>query len=192
MKPRSAAATVLLIAALVTGCSGAPGATASDPVSSPSATAATFNDADVMFASMMIPHHEQAIEMSDVVLAKQGVDPQVVELAQAIKQAQGPEIEQLRGWLAAWGAEPATDHSGHGMDGMMSEEDMAALGSASGPEASKLFLEQMIEHHEGAVTMAETHLDQGQNPDALKLAQAVVDTQTAEIQTMRELLDQAR
>lgn len=55
------------------------------------------------FVHMMIPHHQQAIEMSDIVLAKQGVDPQVTDLAKQIKAAQGPEIEKLQGWLNQWG-----------------------------------------------------------------------------------------
>ena len=154
--------------------------------------AADVNDADVMFASMMIVHHEQAIEMSDIVLAKDGVYPEVVELAEAIKAAQGPEIEQLQGWLNAWGVNPEehqTDGMDHG-DGMMTEDDLAALESADGTEASKLFLEQMIVHHEGAIEMAQTELDQGANEEVIALAQAILDTQTTEIATMENLLTQ--
>ena len=112
------------------------------------------------FAQGMIPHHEQAIEMSDMLLAKQGIDPQVVSLANEIKAAQGPEIEQMKGWLSQWGVSPTTTNSpsssmpgmpGHDMPGgdmpgmsgghgMMSEQDMAALQNAQGTEASRLFL----------------------------------------------------
>lgn len=159
--------------------------------SSPSDSAADFNAADEMFATMMIPHHEQAVEMSDMILAKSDVDPRVLELAQQIKDAQQPEIDTMEGWLEDWGVD-GMDMGGmdHGGDGMMSEEDMAALEAATGPEAARLFLEQMILHHQGAIEMAEAELQDGKNADALALAQAVVDTQSAEITTMQDLLTQ--
>ncbi|MBO1903135.1 DUF305 domain-containing protein [Leucobacter weissii] len=193
MKFRTAATAALaLTAALVfAGCSAE-----NDDDSMPgmdhgsSEQAADVNDADVMFASMMIVHHEQAIEMSDIVLAKDGVAPEVVELAEQIKAAQGPEIEQLQGWLGDWGVNPEEQQMGgmdHG-DGMMTEDDLAALESADGAEASQLFLEQMIVHHEGAVEMAQTQVDDGSNPDAVELAQTIIDAQTAEIQEMQDLL----
>lgn len=193
MKFRTAATAALaLTAALVlAGCSAG-----NDDGSMPgmdhgaSEQAADVNDADVMFASMMIVHHEQAIEMSDIVLAKEGVAPEVVELAEQIKAAQGPEIEQLQGWLEDWGVNPEEHQMGgmdHG-DGMMTEDDLAALESADGPEASQLFLEQMIVHHEGAVEMAQTQVDDGSNPDAVELAQNIIDAQTTEIQEMQDLL----
>ena len=147
------------------------------------------NDADVMFAQMMIPHHEQAIEMADVVLAKSDSGLPITELANQVKAAQAPEIEELNQWLDAWGAESASAHDGHaGMDGMMSDEDMQALGDAAGPEASRLFLEQMIAHHQGAVEMAQTEIESGQDAGAVEMAQTIVDTQQAEIKTMETLL----
>lgn len=154
------------------------------------------NAADVEFAQGMIPHHAQAIEMSDMVLAKEGVDERIHDLATRIKAAQAPEIEQMTGWLDAWGAEvPATgshgmDHSamGHGSGGMMSEEDLAALADAEGANAARRFLEQMIAHHRGAVMMAETEVAQGANGDAARLARAIIDAQRAEIAEMTTLL----
>ncbi|WP_369369846.1 DUF305 domain-containing protein [Promicromonospora sp. Populi] len=147
------------------------------------------NDADVMFAQMMIPHHEQAIEMADVVLAKPDVDPEIINLANEVKAAQAPEIEELSQWLDAWGAEPSAEHSGHaGMEGMMSDEDMQTLTVAAAPEANRLFLEQMIAHHEGAVEMAQTEIESGQDAGAVEMAQTIVDTQQAEIETMEDLL----
>ena len=132
MKFRTAATAALaLTAALVlAGCS----AGSDDEGSMPgmdhgsSEQTADANDADVMFASMMIVHHEQAIEMSDIVLAKEDVNPEVIELAEAIKAAQGPEIDQLQGWLDDWGVdseEQQMDGMDHG-DGMMTEDDLAA------------------------------------------------------------------
>lgn len=150
-----------------------------------------FNTADSMFAMMMIPHHEQAVEMSDMILAKTGIDQQVLDLAQQIKDAQGPEIELMQSWLDAWGMSSSgdmgdMDHGG----GMMSEDDMTALENAEGADAARLFLEQMIEHHEGATEMAQSELEDGVNPDAVALAQTIVEAQTAEIATMQDLLTQ--
>src|SRR5690606_4152899 len=114
------------------------------------------SEADVMFARMMIPHHQQAVEMSDIIMAKDGVPGQVVELAGEIASAQGPEIEQLTTWLGQWGepTQPEDSHGGHDMsemEGMLSEQELQELANAPGPEAARLFLEQMITHHEGAV-----------------------------------------
>lgn len=185
----SALAGVLVLA----GCTGMPATMPGmDHGSSPSNNASTvqFNDADVSYVLNMILHHEQAIEMADVLLAKDGVDERVVNLARDIQQAQAPEIDAMNSWLAAWGQ--TADSSGMtGMDhgtGMMTVEDMAALESASGSEASRLFLEQMTQHHEGAIVMARTELDSGKNPDALALAQTIIDAQTAEIATMQDIL----
>lgn len=76
----------------------------------------------------------------------------------------------------------------YGMDGMMSDDDMAALKTSTGVEAGRLFLQQMIEHHQGAIAMAQMELDDGRNPDATALAQKIVDAQSAEIDLMEELL----
>jgi uncharacterized protein (DUF305 family) len=157
------------------------------------------NGADAMFATMMIPHHAQAVKMSEVLLAKDGIDPQVTDLANKIKAAQGPEIEQMRGWLAGWkqlvpGSDGSTpdDHSmgaNHGgMNGMMSTKDMTKLEAAKGEQASRLFLTAMIAHHRGAIAMARTELARGTNPEAKKLAQTIIDAQQAEITTMSKLL----
>lgn len=199
--------SALTLGLALTGCSaGTPSPTTDNNSSSAPATSASLSDAntgDVMFVTMMIPHHQQAIEMSDIVLGKEGLDPRVADLAQQIKEAQGPEIERMLGWLEDWGVEydpdsmGGMDHGGMdgmggmdhgGMDGMMSEDDMTALEEADGPEASKLFLEQMIAHHEGAVDMARVALDDAQNPEVLALAQQVIDDQTAEVTVMRDLL----
>ena len=151
-----------------------------------------FNNADETFLMEMIAHHEQAIEMADMVLDKDGVDERVTELAQKIKVAQGPEIETMNGWLDDWGVVIA-DSGMEGMDhggAMMSDDDMALLENATGADASRVFLELMIEHHQGAIVMAQLQLDNGENPDALELAQAIIDDQTAEIAVMQALLSE--
>ena len=187
MKRTLMSAIALAGALALAGCSASE-----DPAQDTGTVAgeqAEHNDADVMFAQMMIPHHEQAIEMSDVVLAKDGTNPEVTALATEVKAAQAPEIEQLGGWLDAWGAERTSEHGGHaGMSGMMSDEDMQALDTAAPPESDRLFLEQMIAHHQGAVEMAEEELESGQDPAVIEMAQTIVDTQTAEIEMMEDLL----
>lgn len=193
-KIRAAALVVVPVAAalFLAGCTtnggSMPGMDHEGSNSSPGVVAADFNGADQMFATMMIPHHQQAVEMSDMVLSKSDVDPRVMELAQQIKDAQQPEIDTMQGWLEDWGVSVDMGEMDMGEDGMMSEEDMSLLESATGAEASRLFLEQMILHHEGAIEMAESELEDGKNADALALAQAVVDTQSAEITLMQDLL----
>jgi uncharacterized protein (DUF305 family) len=176
------------------------GATAAPTTTAPAGQ--EHNDADVMFAQHMIPHHQQAIGMSDMLLAKQGIDPRVIELADQIKNAQGPEIEQMQRWLDEWGNPPMPpmpsgdmDMPGHGdmpgMSGgmgMMSEEDMTALRNAQGVDASKLFLTQMIEHHQGAITMAQNEIRDGQYQPAVAMARSIVDSQQQEINTMNGIL----
>jgi uncharacterized protein (DUF305 family) len=192
MKNRKAAAAALTLTAALALTACTPAATSgghSGHGAGPSSTASAANAADAMFAAMMIPHHEQAVEMSDILLAKSDVDPQVVDLARTIKEAQSPEIERMRSWLKAWGAAAGTG-MGHGMDGMMSDAELAELKGATGPEASRLFLTRMIAHHEGAVSMAKTEIDDGRNADAVALAKAVVSAQQAEIERMKQMLGQ--
>ncbi len=197
---------VLAAAVTLSGCGGHTGDSGGDAHpdgasahtgGSSTAASGPHNEADVAFAQQMIPHHAQAIDMSDIVLSKQGVDPAVTGLAEKIQAAQGPEIETMRSWLTAWGqpvpdTAGGTDHSMHHGDGtaagMMSAEDLQALENASGADASRLFLEQMIEHHEGAVAMAREELTSGSNPAAKSLARQIVESQEAEIAQMRELL----
>ncbi|MFZ8757716.1 DUF305 domain-containing protein [Microbacterium sp. HMH0099] len=194
---RSATAVALsLTAALaLAGCAGGGSMSGMDhgSGSAPSASAsagAEASEADVMFVSMMIPHHEQAIEMSDTLLAKDGIDQRVTALAEQITDAQESEIAQMQEWLSEWGASTSDDMGGMDHGGMMSESDMTALEDAEGEDAARLFLEQMVEHHEGAVDMAEDEVDDGRNSDAVDLARTIVDTQTAEIDQMNELLGQ--
>lgn len=151
--------------------------------------AAGHNDADVAFAAGMVPHHEQAIVMSDIILGKQGIDPRVVELANQIKAAQGPEIATMQQWLTEWKAAPM-NHEGHDMSdmGMMSDQQLDQLRQAQGADAARQFLTGMIAHHEGAVRMAQTELDTGKAEDAKKLARDIIDAQQREIATMKQFL----
>lgn len=206
--------TPLAVAAAVAGtlilsaCTGNadPGSTGEDPAPATSVATDTagsgeeiseeHNDADVMFAQMMIPHHQQAVEMSETLLAKDDIPQNVADFAQGVIDAQGPEIDRMNAMLEAWGQEPMGDmggmggHGGHGgMSGMMSEDDMQQLEDATGTEAAKLYLEQMTRHHEGAVDMAEQEVADGQNPQAIALAEQVIEDQEAEIQEMETMLE---
>ena len=181
------------------GCAGTSGTTPANTMtgmgsggmgmaSSSAPATADHNAADTMFTQGMIPHHAQAVEMSDMMLKKQGMDARITALATKIKAAQAPEIEMMTGWLKTWN-EPTPMASGHGMgDGMMGAEDLKTFGAAQGTEAAKLFLTQMIAHHEGAVMMAKTETSQGKNPDAIQLSKSIVTSQEAEIQEMKDLL----
>ncbi|HSN35506.1 MAG TPA: DUF305 domain-containing protein [Arthrobacter sp.] len=155
--------------------------------SSAPAAATGHNDADTMFAQGMIPHHEQAVQMSEMMLQKKDIPAAVTDLASRIKAAQAPEIKTMSDWLKAWN-ESATMASDHTMDGMMGEDDLKQLDSAQGTEAARLFLKQMVAHHEGAVMMAQTEMSQGRNADAIKLSKNIVTAQEAEIKEMQDLL----
>lgn len=148
------------------------------------------NQADVRFVRMMIPHHKQAVRMAEIVLSKEGLDPDVRRMAEKIKSAQGPQIEKMRSWLNAWNAGPAMSiEMARGMQGVLSSEEIAELKQADAKTASKLFLKQMIEHHKGAVAMAQKEIRKGTNPDAKKLAREIVKSQKSQIEKMRSMLE---
>jgi len=154
----------------------------------PSASATTvFVQADVHFNMMMIPHHEQAIEMADVILAADGISAEVTDLATRIKAAQAPEIDQMSAWLEARGY-PSDDSSMGPGHGMMSDDDVDQLRGLDGVAAERLFLTQMIEHHRGAIEMANDEISAGRDAETIALSQSIVLSQTAEIAEMQALL----
>jgi uncharacterized protein (DUF305 family) len=196
----TAAAVVATAAAVAAGCSsgddianipghGTPPSAGQQAPGQPS-----HNQADVTFAQGMIPHHQQAIEMSRMAVDR-AQSPEVKKLAEQIQAAQGPEIEKLTGWLQSWGAGAPSgrsgmkhgDHGGSG-GGMMSPDEMNQLGQSSGSEFDQAFLSMMIKHHEGAIKMARTELNSGQFAETKQMAQQIIDTQQAEIDTMKQLL----
>jgi len=158
-------------------------------------TQQTFNDADVAFTTDMIPHHRQAIEMA-AMAAERSQDPEVKNLAATIQAAQQPEIDTMSSWLQAWGqpvpeATAGTEggHGGmHDMPGMMTAEEMNRLRDETGVGFDRTFLTMMIEHHEGAIRMAQAEQANGSNPEAVALAKKIAEDQQAEIKTMQELL----
>ncbi|WP_027465408.1 DUF305 domain-containing protein [Curtobacterium sp. UNCCL17] len=186
-----AIAASLILGLTLASCSTNNSSSDAGSSASSSSAASAHNDQDVMFAQMMLPHHEQAVEMSDVLLAKgDGVDPDVVTLAKQIKAEQGPEITQLTSWLQGWGEPTESEHpgSGHSMSGMMSDSDMTDLDQASAKNAGKVFLQQMVQHHEGAVDMARSEVDKGKNTDAVAMAKSIVSSQTEQITQMQDML----
>lgn len=157
------------------------------------------NAADVSFATQMIPHHAQAVEMADLAL-KQARSQDVRDLAQQIQGAQQPEIDTMTGWLSDWD-EPVPDVGSGAMDGMdgmdgsgempgmMSATEMRDLSQASGAAFERLWLSMMVQHHRGAIEMARTELSDGESPDVKALARGIISGQEKEIATMTQLLD---
>jgi uncharacterized protein (DUF305 family) len=152
-----------------------------------------FSSTDLMFADMMIPHHEQAIQMSELAIVISD-NEQIVSLARQIKAAQAPEIEQMKLWQDS--GDPGHmghdmmedfDEAGNGMMGMLDESEISELERAKGVEFDRLFLQGMIAHHEGAIDMAQMIVDSS-NAEAAALGKAIIDSQTAEIAKMKTLL----
>ncbi len=195
----------LLVAGLA-ACSSDSSSGSSTTPSVGSSAMMTGSATDVAFAQSMIPHHQQAVEMADLALAPQAdASPQVKQLAEQIKAAQDPEIQQMTGWLQGWGAPTAMpgassapgmqgmDHSGHDMggmsvSGMMTDEQMQALRAASGQEFDDMWLQMMIEHHQGAIAMAEQVKGAAGDPQVAALADQIIAAQQQEIATMQESL----
>ena len=159
-----------------------------------------FDQADVDFATNMIQHHAQALSMVDLTRGRDLSQP-VQRLTEDILKAQSPEIETMVDWLTEWDQPiPATmrDHvNAHGdssvgldsdMPGMMSAEEMEALETAPDAEFEDLWLEMMIEHHEGAIEMAQTEQADGEYPAAVELAESIETSQQGEIGLMERLL----
>ena len=201
--PRMLGASALAVA-LCLGAAACGGDEAAPAASVPSAT--EHNDADAAFASDMLQHHAQALSMIDLTVERP-LDPEVVELAEQVRAAQGPEIETFSDWLTEWDEEvPETmrDHgnAGHdggdlaesmaGMDtsmpGMMSAEQMTELEESSDDEFQTLWLEMMVDHHTGAVEMADAHVENGQLMPAIDLARDIAEAQSSELETMQALL----
>jgi uncharacterized protein (DUF305 family) len=182
--------TLSLMAVALVAVLAACGSNSSDTAGGSDATTAS------MVAQMMIPHHEQAIEMSDMALdPTMGASEEILDLATQIKDAQDPEITQMKNLLMAWNkpeaADSGMDHSSM-MSGMMSSDEMAELGKKMGKDFDVAWAEAMIAHHEGAIEMANTVLDDGTNADIRALAQAVIKGQQAEIETLRSLVAAAK
>jgi len=185
---RNKSSIILIIAifsaSLLSGCSS-PSYEIVEPGNQESFSDSDYSADDIMFAQMMIPHHEQAVDMS--LLAELAASDELIkQLAREIADEQGPEIEQMKNWI---GDSKASDHMGHSMpmNGMVSEEQMSALLDASGPVFDKLFLELMIQHHKGAIEMAQMIVN-SKNSEARTLGQEIIRSQSEQIAYMESLL----
>jgi uncharacterized protein (DUF305 family) len=211
----AAIAVAAAVMAILAGCGSTPAPAASGPDSFSSAPAASavsrstptptpaglptvavpamsgpHNEIDSMFATDMIPHHRQAVEMAKLA-STAASDPRIKALAERIERTQDAEIAFMAGWLKAWGdAVPAPDemHSAHG-PGMMTHAEMEDLKTVKGSTFDKMFADMMVRHHQGALQMAGVTKEQGQNPAVRALATNVVITQTAEVAELTEILD---
>ena len=181
----TASAAAVALALTLAACSGsAGGGEGPTTEQGTQSSEVAHNDADIQFAQLMIMHHQGAVEMSELAV-EQASDAEVRALAQRIQDAQGPEIELMTGWLESWGEDTSHDM---GMDGMSQAEVMDELGGLDGSAFDRTFLERMVAHHRGAIEMAQEEKDEGSNPDALALADAIITAQTAEIAEMEDLL----
>jgi uncharacterized protein (DUF305 family) len=178
LRSLSIATALVFSTATLTGCS--------NPLESlVGVVASQFGGTEVMFAQMMIKHHEQAIEMGKLA-ADHASNPEVKALAADIVAEQAPEITEMKSWLTESGSPLEAVHS-MAMDGLLSDAQMTALSAATGEAFDKLFLTGMIAHHKGAITMAKLVVDSS-NPDAAALAKTIIDSQTEQIAVMEALL----
>ena len=203
-----AAAASLACVTTVIGCSSnpriaepAPQGTRTRPSVTPSIprtgssepTSGTHNAADVTFTAEMRLHDEHAMQLSDKLLAKQGIDPAVTSFATRIKATQGPEIDQMNIWLANWRQDPNLQARGSTAgadpdDEAARQTDIDALDHANGADASKLFLTTMIKYHQGALVIARRELEEGQDGDVKQTARTIITLQRAQIIEMNWLL----
>ena len=195
----AAAAALALTLALTAACGGEEPAGDASEASAPESR---HNQADVGFAQDMLVHHAQALDMVELTEGRP-LEPDVRRLASDIEAAQAPEIETFTDWLEMW--DERVPHAGmDGMDGMQGTEDMEGsdhympgmmtsgqmdrLTEVSDEEFQSAWLELMIEHHEGAVEMAETQVERGEYAPAIELAEQIAASQTSEIEEMRRML----
>lgn len=176
---RATVAATALAATPVTGCS-----------SDQSPQSNVSNVTDVHFIAMMTPHHQQAVDMSDIILAKHHLSPATKDLAQRIKNGQQEEIDFMKGLAAAWGEEEMmAQHAQHIANGMIIPSELEQLRVMDGPEAEKTFLKLMHSHHEGAILMTQDEVQNGHHQPLKDAARKMIDVQTAEMKEMETLLN---
>ena len=183
----------LLFTATLAGCAD----DAADEAPATVHTAANgdvYNDADIDFATEMIRHHADALVMVDLTQGRR-LSPEMTKLTEDIRAAQVPEIETMVDWLTTWREdvpETSRDHvNSHsesddatGMD----PDDLTALEGTEGAAVETTWLEMMIEHHEGAIEMAEAEQEAGVFRDAVALAESIETSQAAGIDRMAGML----
>lgn len=190
----AAAAAALLLALTASSCSqdaqDTDGYGGHDHSESSGAGDAAHDAEDLTFVTNMIPHHQQAVDLTQL-LPTRTDDTAMIDLASRIAEEQTPEIQTMQAMLAQWGQEvdAQADHGEHeGMAGMVDHATMTRLESLNGQEFDRLWLQSMIAHHQGAIEMARTEVNDGQNADATTLAEHVITAQESEIAEMTEML----
>jgi uncharacterized protein (DUF305 family) len=139
-----------------------------------------------MFLQMMIPHHQQAIDISNLAI-KASSDPELLELAKIIARDQAAEIKQMKAWLKDAGASEDMGHSMDGMGGMLNDDELASLRAATGKEFDTLWLKGMTEHHDGAIHMTQM-IEDAQNEDIKAFGTKVIKDQSEQIAQMKKML----
>jgi uncharacterized protein (DUF305 family) len=173
-----------------------PGAPGEEPETGPTELPeAGHNDADVEYLTMMIPHHRQALVISDLAKTRAG-DPTVRRIASRIRDSQAPEISYMSDWLTENGYDaPApeddrVDMADHMGDmGMLTADELAALVDAEGEEFDRLYLDSMIGHHRGAIGMSDDVAVDGEDIRINELAADISVGQKAEINRMKDILE---
>jgi len=153
---------------------------------SSSSSNSNYTGADIMFLQMMIPHHQQAIDISNLAM-KASSDPELLELAKIIARDQAAEIKQMKAWLKDAGASEDMGHSMDGMGGMLNDDELAALSAATGKEFDTLWLKGMTEHHDGAIHMTQM-IEDAQNADIKAFGAKVIKDQSEQIAQMKKML----
>ena len=190
--------TVAVLGASVASCAG-DGQDATDaPQTDKDGAAVTaganqpaeVNGVDLHFLAMMTPHHQQAVDMSEIILAADDISEATADLAERIKIGQQEEIDTMVDWAEQWDqGDLMAHHAPHIANGMITPEQMDQLKSLSGEEADTRFLQLMHFHHAGAVAMTQDQIDNGGYQPLVELAQQMVDVQTAEMHEMEQLLE---
>jgi uncharacterized protein (DUF305 family) len=178
---------IVVMAVALSAC-GRPGSPESAPSAPAEPVSSIHNSQDVMFAQQMIPHHQQAVDMSKMV-PSHSANPTLQTVAIHIQTDQRAEISLLTDFLTRWG-EPVAGHAPMpmAMDGMVDPATMNRLQTLTGTDFDTLWITSMISHHQGAVTMAEAELAHGQSPDALKAARLMITAQKREISYLTDLI----
>lgn len=189
---------IALLGVSVVSCSGQDSDTTDTPQTDKDGVAVTaganqpaeVNGVDLHFLAMMTPHHQQAVDMSEIILAAQGTSAATADLADRIKVGQEEEIDTMVDWAEQWDQHDLMEqHSQHIANGMIAPEQLDQLKTLEGEEADTLFLQLMHSHHAGAVAMTQDQIDNGGYQPLVDLAQQMIDVQTAEMREMEQLLE---
>ena len=190
MRTHKVAGVVLgaVVAGLLAGCSGTADTAPQSPQRATAAGQQRHNDADITFLQDLLPHHVQTGTMTDLARTK-ATSPKVKALATRIKAEQDQQITRIHDLLGAWGVPITAGDSGNGqVPGILSDQQMQQLSSASGSEFDQAFLRLMIDHQQGAIQLAQTELAQGSDPQARRIAQDTVTRQQTQVNQMQKML----